>query len=66
VSHYKALCDVVDNLVTTLQADLIGTGINDSIDYIQSYDNGETNEYGSTITVQPFTEINQEFISNEI
>ena len=67
-SHYKVMCDVIDNLIATLNADrnITGSIINDKIDKISSYENGETNQYGGQITVQPFVEINDEFIANEI
>jgi len=62
------MCDVIDNLIATLNADrnITGSIINDKIDKISSYENGETNQYGGQITVQPFVEINDEFIANEI
>ena len=63
-SYYKPVCDVLDNLISTLQTNL--TDINDKLYKIHSYQNGETDQYGNQITVQPFVEINQEFTAPEI
>lgn len=62
-SHYKLVCDVLDNLVITLQTEI--NDINDKIDKIHLYP-GDTNEYGTQITVQPFVEINQAFSPADI
>jgi len=57
----------LDNLVHTLQTDLIGTGVNDLITQMSS-NQGDDN--GTPVTVQPFVETNQAFspasVSDEI
>ncbi len=55
-SHYKAVCDVLDTIVSTLQTNL--SDINDKLDKIHQYQ-GDVDENGTSITVQPFIEINQ-------
>lgn len=54
---------MLDNLVITLQTEI--NDINDKIDKIHLYP-GDTNEYGTQITVQPFVEINQAFSPADI
>lgn len=61
VSHYKTVCDVLDNLIVTLQGNL--SDINDKLDKIHLYVN---NDFGTPATVQPFVEINQAFSPADI
>lgn len=61
-SYYKAICDVLDNIYTTMSSS-VANDINDKIDKIHNYP-------GDNWQVQPFVEINQLFsptnISTEI
>lgn len=61
--HYKVVCDVLDNLIVSLQINL--TDINDKIDKIHRYP-WDPDEHGIPITVQPFIEINEIFSSPDI
>lgn len=56
-NHYKPICDVLDNLVATLQGNI--ADLNDKIDKIHSY----PGDYGQ---VQPFVEINQSFSPTKV
>jgi len=62
-NHYKAVCDVLDNLITILQEDfefITGSIINDKINKIQEYP-GEN--FG---TIKPFIAINTLFTNPDI
>lgn len=66
-NNHKNVCDSLDNLVATITTNI--TTLNEQLDKIHLYQ-GDNDENGTPVTVQPFVEINQLFsptsVSSEI
>lgn len=64
LNYYKPVCDVLTNIIVTLITE--AANINQGIQEIASYQSTQTDINNNLITVQPFIEIYQEFLTNEI
>jgi len=64
LNYYKPVCDVLTNIIVILITE--AANINQGIQEIASYQSTQTDINNNLITVQPFIEIYQEFLTNEI